>query len=1099
MGRAPELICDHNASPAVHGGVRIDKVLGDRYRATRLLGKKQGMETLLATDLSDGRKVVVKVVSAKVLSPGTWMRLEHEAACLRQVQSRWLTPLLDVGRQDDVLYLVMPFVPGVSLGTRLGGGPLELREVLTAGCCLFSALKDLHSHRVLHRDVRPANVIVNEDLPLTKATLVGFGPARTVPSGASVRDQPVETALYMSPEQAGSLDYDVGEPSDLYSAGIVLFECLAGHPPFTGDSVGGVLFQHMTARVPELRSLGLEVPRALDELILRLLRKDPRDRYQSAEAALTDLEAIAAAFDHGVREPRLVVGACDRRCTLTEPAFVGRDRELEQLDRQIERARAGQAGLVLLEGESGSGKTRLLAEMAHRGAHEGFWVLRGQGASEVGQRPFQLLNGVVREFIAAARSDPALAESVRNHLGDHRDTVSSALPELAGALGSEHSHLLGPEAFGEARSIQALSQFLDTLGTEPRPALVVLDDCQWADELTIKLIANWHARGSEAGTAGRHVLLVAAFRSEEVSESHLLRQLRPFAHLSLPPFEPEDMRRLVESMAGPVPTEVIEVVTRLSEGSPFMASAVLRGLVESGTLVPEPQGWRIEPLAMADLQSSSHAAALLSRRIELLPKRTIELLSVGAVLGKEFDLSIAAKLARQAPSQAIGALDEARRRHLAWLRPDGSRCVIVHDKIRSALLERLSSGRRKDLHYRAALSLQEHAPRRVSDLAYHFDAAGKSEWALYYALEAAEQARSQHSLEIAEQQYRIAERGARSADKAIRYRIAEGLGDVLMLRGRYDAAAPLFERAARLAEGTFAQAQIRGKLGELAFKRGDIERAIQDFEMALRLQGRSVPGRSLVFLVLLVWEAAVQVLHTVFPSLFVHRRKEAPPEAQRLQLRLFSRLAHGYWFARSKVVALWAHLRGMNLAERYPPTLELAQAYSEHAPGMTLVSCFRRGIAYARKSLEIRKSLGDLWGQGQSLHYYGVVLYGASRFAECIEKCREAVRLLERTGDYWEVHIARYQMAASFYHLGDLRGAVEEARRNHKSGLELGDEQASGIILDVWARATGGNVPQEIVKTELERERHDAQGTAQHGHMWTSADGCPGTVGRRAD
>jgi two-component system sensor kinase len=169
----------------------------------------------------------------------------------------------------------------------------------------------------------------------------------------------------------------------------------------------------------------------------------------------------------------------------------------------------------------------------------------------------------------------------------------------------------------------------------------------------------------------------------------------------------------------------------------------------------------------------------------------------------------------------------------------------------------------------------------------------------------------------------------------------------------------------------------------------------------------------------------------------------------------------------------------MNLAERYQPTPELAQTYAEHAPGLTLVGYLSRAKAYAAKSLEIRRHLGDWWGQGQSLHYYGVVLYANSKFTECIEKCREAIRLLERTGDYWQVHIARYQIAASRYRLGDLAGALEESQANYKSGIELGDEQASGIILDVWVRATGNSAPAEIFDQELRRQRRDAQGKAQ--------------------
>ena len=177
---------------------------------------------------------------------------------------------------------------------------------------------------------------------------------------------------------------------------------------------------------------------------------------------------------------------------------------------------------------------------------------------------------------------------------------------------------------------------------------------------------------------------------------------------------------------------------------------------------------------------------------------------------------------------------------------------------------------------------------------------------------------------------------------------------------------------------------------------------------------------------------------------------------------------------------LWTHLRGMNLAETYAPTLELAQSYSEHAPAMSLLAWYRRGEIYATKSLEIRRHFGDVWGQGQSLHYMGVVLYSRLPVSsQCIEKCREAVRLLERTGDYWEVHIARYQLAASLYRMGALREAVREAQRNHASGIELGDEQASGISLDVWSRATRGRIPEDVVRSELRRERPDAQGTAQ--------------------
>ena len=281
----------------------------------------------------------------------------------------------------------------------------------------------------------------------------------------------------------------------------------------------------MTVQPPELRSLGLPVPRVLDEVIQRLLRKDPRDRYQTATAVVADLTVIAEALQQGESEPALVVGLHDRRQTLTEPAFVGRGQELAVLNSQLKRTQAGQGGVVLLEADSGGGKSRLLAEFALRGTQQGAWILRGQGLDQAAQRPFQLLTGVADGLLATARLEPGIEEKIRIGLGDHQEAACSALPELAKVFGSSAIGL-GPESFAETRSVQALAALLDALGTTGRPVVVLLDDCQWADQLTLKVLSNWQRR---AATTERPILLVAAFRSEEVPDSHLLRTLQSAA------------------------------------------------------------------------------------------------------------------------------------------------------------------------------------------------------------------------------------------------------------------------------------------------------------------------------------------------------------------------------------------------------------------------------------------------------------------------------------------------------------------------------------------------------------------------------------------
>ncbi|HEY3998076.1 MAG TPA: ATP-binding protein, partial [Candidatus Xenobia bacterium] len=1034
-----------------------------RFRVLETLKTGGGVTTLLAEDLQhEAARVVLKTTALTTLSPALRMRLEHEAEVLRHTG---LThPDLEVSPERDLICLALPYVNGMSLDQRLQEGPLAVPQTLVVGQAILRQLDAVHSAGVLHRDVKPANIIIDADT----ATLIDFGLSRSARLDAAIRDQPVGTALYIAPEQAGLVSQPVDERSDLYSVGAVLFQCLAGRPPFEGEEVGEVLRQHATRVPPSLRSLGHPVPRALDEVIARLLRKDPRDRYQSAAATLADLADIQAALDAGEVEPALVPGRRDRRRSLTEPAFVGRTQEIDMLNRHLHEAVQGRGGLVMLEGESGGGKTRLLDEVARLHAAD-TWVLRGQGVAQAAQRPFQVLVGVADGILARAVEEPSWPTALRARVEEQAQAICASLPELRAVLLPPEGETLGPEGFGETRTLNALSALLAALGAPERPALVMLDDCQWADDLTVRLLRWWRRR------TAAHVVVVTAFRTEEVGSQHPLRHVSG-TPLLLQPLGSDDVEGLVESMGGPVPKEVAAVVSHLAEGSPFMASAVLHGLVESGALVVHDDAWRVDPGALADMQSSRQSALFLSRRLELLPAETRHFLSVAAVLGKSFDVGQTAELAGQAPGAALAALEEGRRRHIVWIKGDGSEAVFVHDRLREALLQGLSDEVRRDLHAAAARHLQTRSPDRVFDLAYHFDAAGDSGQALSYALQAARQARLRHALGLAETQYRIADRGSHDATAAIRREVAEGLGDVLMLQGSYDAAQASLTTALDLAEDDLNRARIEGELGELAFKRGDVAQASRHLETALSRLGRKVPGGTAGWWLACTREAVTQAVHTLLPGLVPGR---TPQPTDLLALRLYSRLAYAYWFHRGRIPCAWAHLREMNMAEHYPPGAELAQAYSEHAPVTTMVGAFARGMRYVGRSLAIRRELGDLWGQGQSLHFQGIVLYAAARYREAIESLREAVRILQRTGDQWEVNTARWHIGYCLYRLGDLTAAVEVARQVYESAQDLGDVQAAGICLGLWAKASEGRVPADLLAAALQRPTEDVHTTAE--------------------
>ena len=1066
-------------------------LFADRYRFRRLIKHGNGVATYLAHDALTGDTVVIKVFEQDAVHPGMRARFLHETRVLGELSGLGLLALHDAGQVGDALYLAQPYVAGRTLEDVLTTGPLPLLATLHVGVAVAAALESAHAVGVFHRDVKPGNIIIGDDdggAGLPAVTLIDFGFARSPWLDDAIRDELVGTVRYLSPEAAGSLQAPADERSDLYALGVVLFECLTGHPPFEATSVGDLLRQHLSAAVPDLARGPQFVPRGVVDLVNRLLRKDPADRYQSAAAVRSDLAELLAATERGAVDPPIVIGRYDRRDTLTDPAFVGRDAEVDALAAfAAALSHPGASGLVLLESDSGGGKTRLLDEVALRAAHDGVVVVRGQGIAFGGQRPFTLLQGVAEGLVALFAGDPDGTAALQLAVADIAAAVVRALPPLAPLLGEvgEVGEDAGPEQFGELRSIAGLSRLLSAVGTPARPVLVLLDDCQWTDALTVRLLADLFA-GKDLPV---HVGVIAAFRSEEVAPDDPLRAIHGARSMRLDPLSPRAVGLLAESMAGPLPREAVDTVIKLADGNPFMAAAVLHGLVESQAITATEGAWTVDVARLPDVQAARRSAAFLVRRLELLGPAALELLSVGAVLGKQFEIALAVQIAGHA-ADADDILEDARRRRLLWIDEAGddratkgsATCTFFHDKIRESLLERLAPDVRRALHSQAADALlargESASQDSVFDLAYHLHEAGREADALPYALAAAELARSRHSLDVAAVHYRMAAEGVAAHDEPTRRRIAEGLGDVYVLQGTYASARQELSAARVLASDPSQAAALDGKLGALAFKQGDLVTAKQHLEGALRLLGRGVP-RGAMLLLCLGWELLVQIVHTALPRLTTGRREPAGRDDDFLAMRLYSPLAYLYWFSSGKAACAWSHLRGMNLAERYPPSRELGQSWSEHAPVMTMLPWYSRGMRYAERSLAVRRDLHDAWGEGQSLNFTGVVRYAASQFDEAQLALEDAVRLLRRTGDQWEVNTANWNRALCLLRKGHLRDAMQVAVATYETASAIGDPTAAGISLSIWARATEGRVPADLVHAALDVAGEDAQTTTE--------------------
>jgi signal transduction histidine kinase/DNA-binding NarL/FixJ family response regulator/tetratricopeptide (TPR) repeat protein len=1019
---------------------------------------------------ADGRPFIVYAIDmTSVRLESLRSRLIYDTERLRSVNVEGIVSPVLTDLRGIVAYVVCPWISGRNLAEILADQRLDVVESLRIAERVLKVIRDLHESGHAHLAIRPRDIFIHGKWDDPQISLGGLGSLLTL-QGVQSEDAAVQIAAHAAPESLGAIEEEVRYTADLYSIGTVLFQCLTGRLPFEGTTTGELLFQHMTTPAPDVTELNSALPSIVNDIVQRLLKKDPRDRYQSAAGALHDVRMVAECIEAGTGLTEFVPGTQDVRETLIEPALVGRANELAQLYAELELTRSGADRSIILTAASGIGKSRLQQELSRTAERRSFRILLGRGRDQLGLAPLASFEPILKQVTELVRMDERVRTIAAERVKLLQKELAVLAPELAELLGYECEKEC-PQELSDRQVAFAIAQVIASCASEERPILLFLDDAQWVDDLSLAILQCWSAVESP------YMMLLVATRPTGCAAQKLLAGIPVHLRITLEPLTRDGVRLLLESMAGTLPEPVVDTVWEISQGNPFASAAVLRGLVESGTLRPVAAGWHFDKVELSQLQMNGQAAEVLKLRLNRLPPSIRDVLAVGAVLGREFSLEAAAGILNITEVDVLERLEEPKRLHLIWVPAAGTTCSFLHDQIRTAFLDTLTPEEHRRIHLRAADYLVENYSYRVFEISSHYAGGGRPDLARPFALKASKLARSRHSLEIAEEQYRIVLSSGTEEQPEPETEVLQGLGDVLMLLGRYGEAETFLEQAAARTTSADVGAEIALKLGELAFKRDEKDRAIGLWEAALTTLGGRIPHPWLMPLYML-WEVIVQVLHTLFPRWLVHRVKTSPGARERLQWRLHSRLAYGYWYVRGKAALLWVHLRGLNLAERYPPTPELAQAWSEHGPAMSLVSMNRRGIRYARKSLRVREQLNDLWGQGQSLHFLSIALYSASQFRECIEVGRRSMRILERAGDHWEKLIAQYQVAASHYRLGEFDEAVREAQDAYQSGLAIGEEQVCSDIIEVWARATFGRIPQQVVERELRRTRSDVQGDA---------------------
>ncbi len=639
------------------------------YSVTAKLHAGRASVILRATRRSDGTSVVIKALRGERPTPRALAQLRREFSLLEDLDLAGVIRVFELTSYDGGLALVMEDTGGFSLNQELGSAPMELRRALTISRNVAKTLAELHARSIVHKDIKPHNILVSAESSATK--LIDFGIATRLNEESPVPVSPdaIEgTLFYMAPEQSGRMNRVVDQRADLYSLGITLYQLLTGALPFASGNPMELVHSHI-ARIPVAPRVRVNaVPTVVSDIVMRLLAKDPEDRYQSAVGLVADLNRCLETLTDGDVEP-FEIGERDFTSRLWIPQrLYGRAPELEALAVAYDRARLGRTELLLVRGPAGIGKTVLVQELHKSIAKGGGRMVSGKFDRLKRRAPFaallQLLEVLVQQLLTESAS--ALAERrrrLRRAVGSNGQVLIDLLPVMEQLLGAQLPvPSLGPtETKNRFRLV--LQAFIRDLCAIEAPLVLFIDNLQWADPATIELIEELLLDPESQG-----LLLVGSYREAEVEAGHpltlMLSKVSPAKvnEISLAPLELESIEALLSDTlhrpADPALRRLAGQIAKKTHGNPFFVGQFIVTLHERGLLTANVDNgeWSWDSEAVANLPSTDNVVELMAEKLRQLEAEAQRLLVVAACIGFRFDLVTLAAVAEVDLSAAANTL-----------------------------------------------------------------------------------------------------------------------------------------------------------------------------------------------------------------------------------------------------------------------------------------------------------------------------------------------------------------------------------------------------------------------------------------------------------
>jgi PAS domain S-box-containing protein len=653
----------------------------------------------------------------------TLKKIEYEYSLRDELDSAWAVRSLALSEHCGQMTLVLEDPGGETLD-RFLPGPMEMTRFLRFAVGTAAALSGLHEKELIHKDVKPANVLVN---PATgQARLMGFGIASRLSRERQAPEPPefiAGTPAYMAPEQTGRMNRSIDSRSDLYALGVTLYEMVTGTLPFTASDAMELVHSHIARQaVPPGERLN-GIPGPVSAIVMKLLAKTAEERYQTAAGAASDLRRCLDEWETNGRIDEFRLGQHDMPDRLLIPEkLYGRASEIGTLLAAFDRIVAGgRPELVLVSGYSGIGKSSIVNEL-----HKPLVPPRGLFASGKFDQykrdiPYATLAQAFQSLIRLllSKSEKELSrwrDALREALDPSGQLIVDLVPDLKLIIGEQPPVPELPRQDAQGRFQLVVRRFISVF-TREHPLAIFFDDLQWLDAATLDLMEDLLTRpGVE------HLILIGAYRDNEVDPTHpLMRKLEAIRQagataqdIVLAPLAREDLRQLVADSLHCEPERakpLAQLIHDKTAGNPFFAIQFLSALAEENLLTFD-HGERRWSWDLNRIQAKGYAdnvVDLMVAKLNRLPVETVNALKRLACLGNSAEFALLALVYEVSGEELHSDLQEALRTGLV-LHSEGA-YRFLHDRVQEAAYSLIPEDLRAQAHLRIGRLLAEHTSR----------------------------------------------------------------------------------------------------------------------------------------------------------------------------------------------------------------------------------------------------------------------------------------------------------------------------------------------------------------------------------------------------